>query len=213
MKILQAICTEQALAHLQSLASVRSAAWWHLIPVKGWSCFISAPAEFWGQQKLWVSATRGSSVSSRVSQPLLRWDCSWRCKSGAPACYQRQDFACMKGRYSSSSCPASLGTTFPSWAVLTPAAFHCLPVMFIARPTLCSTLCYLCQTPLSINHLVQAKGKLWKPLMFHEHYLQEKKQSKNQNQPSGFQSAHRQEQIWINFFFTPERFTLLPKAF
>lgn len=46
VKILQAICTEEALAHLQSLASVRSAAWWHLIAVKGWSCFISAPAEF-----------------------------------------------------------------------------------------------------------------------------------------------------------------------
>lgn len=104
----------------------------------------------------WVSATRGSSESSRVSQPLLRWDCSWRCKSGAPACYQRQDFSCMKGRNSSSPCPALLGT---SWAVPTPTAFHCLPVMFIAGSTLCSTLCYLCQTPLSINHLVQAKGK------------------------------------------------------
>lgn len=45
------------------------------------------------------------SASSRVSQPLLRWECSRRCKSGAPAYYQRWDFSCMKGRYSSFQSP------------------------------------------------------------------------------------------------------------
>lgn len=106
-----------------SRQSAQSRLWLTCSPLHLWDQLLGGTSSLWraGAASSWLllssevsrscerllhGEAKRCSASSKVSQPLLRWECSWRCKPGAPAYYQRQDFACMKGMYSAFPPPA-----------------------------------------------------------------------------------------------------------